>query len=549
MRAAVSRGAWPLLAAGAVVMLVLAAGPGHGAVARPGDIDIGAPGVDYVDGRVLVKFKPGAAASDIARAHAAAGGQLDHVIDGIDVQVVNVGKGRVVAALQAYSRNPNVQFVEVDGIVHATAHDECTQAASDDPNDTLYNCQWGLNNTGQAYKGSTAGTSDADVDAAEAWAAGAKGAGITIAILDTGYDQSHEDLSGKVDSSKVFTGEASIQDGHGHGTWTASIAAANTGNTVGVAGAAPDARLIIGKVLDDSGSGSWSEVAEGITWAAGNGAHIISMSLGGKCRGGPFSGCNTLEAAVNDAWDKGVLLVAAAGNGGTSGTEYPGKFANVIAVAATDANDQRAWFSDYGNVAAPGVDILGAFPDCADGETFALQSNGLECGYDYGNGTSASTPIVSGIAALVWGAHPGLSNAELRNLLESTVEDLAGDFDGHGRVNACAALNAAGTACDPGSSSGGGGEDPPPPPAGDFTLAATGYKVKGLQKADLEWSGATSTNVDIYRDGTVIATVSAGSDGSGTYTDNIDQRGRGSYTYKVCEAGTPTCSNEATVTY
>lgn len=540
MRRALSRRAWPVIAAAAVFAAIAASGAG--ASARPPAADLGVPGVDYVDGRVLVKFAPGTPAADVARAHAQANGRVQRVIGGIGVQVVDVGKSRVVTALQAYGRNPNVQFVEVDGIVHATAH-ECTQGTpgpSDQPNDDLFPCQWALHNTGQAYIGSSAGTADADVDAPEAWAAGASGAGVTIAILDTGYDESHEDVTGKVAGTHDLTGEG-IHDGHGHGTWTASIAAATTNNAAGIAGTAPDASLLIVKVLDNGGSGSWSQVADGITWAAQNGADIISMSLGGKCRGGPFSGCNTLEAAVNFAWQAGALLVAAAGNSGTSGTEYPAKFANVIAVAASDADDQRASFSNYGDVAAPGVNVLGAFPDCDGGETFALQGNGLECDYDYGSGTSASTPVVAGVAALVWGAHPGLSNAQVRNLLESTAEDLPGDFDGHGRVNACAALNAAGTACDPGGT---GGEEPPPP-AGDFSLTATGYKVRGLQKADLNWSGASSANVDIYRDGALVATT--GNDGA--YTDNIDRRGSGTYTYQVCEAGTATCSNEATVTY
>lgn len=540
----------------ALAMLAFSGGAG----ARPGGPDIGTPGVDYVDGRVLVKFAPGAEAPDIARAHAAAGGRVDHVIGGIDVQVVDVGKGRVLAALQAYSRNPNVQFVEVDGIVHATAH-ECTQAAPDseaDPNDTLYHCQWGLHNEGQRYMGSTSGTADADVDAPEAWATGALGTGITIAILDTGYDASHEDLAGKLvgpseTSTKDFTGDG-IADLHGHGTWTASIAAASTGNGKGIAGTAPEARLLIVKVLDNSGAGSWSTVASGITWAADNGADVISMSLGGKCRGGPFFGCGTLESAVNDAWSKGALLVAAAGNGGSSGTEYPGAFANVIAVAASDANDERASFSDYGDVAAPGVDILGAFPSC--GIDFAL---GKECGYDYGNGTSASTPIVAGVAALVWGQHPGLNNEGLRNTLETTAEDLPGDFDGHGRVNACAALAAAGTECSGGS----GGEEPtatpteeptptpteeptatPTPTPGGINLSVIGEKVRGTKSADLGWSGANGDNVHIVRDGSVVATTA----NDGTYTDNIG-KGGGSHTYKVCEAGTSTCSNEATVTY
>ncbi len=143
-----------------------------------------------------------------------------------------------------------------------------------------------------------------------------------IAVLDTGYDTSREDVAPRVQASEDFTGTG-IEDGHGHGTWTASLAAAATDNSTGMAGSAPEAHLIVGKVLDDAGSGSWSQVAAGIVWATDFGLEhelltVISMSLGGQCQRGRFFFCQTLQEAVEYAPGNGALLVAAAGNSGSA---------------------------------------------------------------------------------------------------------------------------------------------------------------------------------------------------------------------------------------
>lgn len=547
---------------------------------------IGSPGVEYVDGRVLVRFEPGTAAPVVAAAHRAAGGVVIGEIGDLRVQVVEVGAGRVPLVLKAYTYNPAVLYAEPDFIVHATIGCEPDgPGLGEQPQITSDDCswrQWGLNNTGESY-GAGAGTADSDIDAPEAWSL-ATGSGVTIASLDTGYDTSHADLVGKVVDTHDCTGEG-IEDLYGHGTWTATIASAVTDNNTGMAGAAPGADLMIVKVLDVNGSGSISEIACGVNYAAnyanlGN-RTVISMSLGTSfCPGGGPFNCNTLKNAVNDAWDKGAVLFASAGNSGDTSKHWPAAYDKVIAVAATDDDDNKASFSTSGNwvdVAAPGVSILGAFPDCDGGSSFTLRdSYGLECNFDYGNGTSASSPLAAAVGASVWSADPTLSNAEVRSIVENTA-DSVGNFVVHGRVNACAAVaGALGTSC--------GGSPPtpeptatptdtPPPPAtategptatstntpeptatpaatptpgeGDINLTATGYKVRGRQKANLEWSGATSTNVDVYRDSVLIVTT----ENDGFYTDNIDQRGNSPHTYQVCEEGTTTCSNEATATF
>ena len=431
-----------------------------------GEPSIGSPGVQYVDGRVLVRFEPGTPGHAMDAAHRAAGGVVSGDIGDLGVQVVEVGAGRVPAALEAYTHNPHVRYAEPDFIVHATilcepdAPDEGGQPQITGISDDCSWRQWGLNNTGASY-GPGAGTADSDIDAPEAWSL-ATGSGVTIAILDTGYDTTHVDLVDLVDlvDPKVVdthdcVGET-IEDFYGHGTWTATIASAVTNNNTGMAGAAPDASLMIVKVLKQNGSGTNSQIACGMNHAANYAAlgnkTVISMSLGTSfCPGGGPFNCNVLKDAVNDAWAKGAVLFASAGNGGNTSEQWPAAYDKVIAVAATDDDDNKASFSTYGDwvdVAAPGVDILGAFPDCGDGSSFTLrENNDKDCNFDYGSGTSASSPLAAAVGALVWSADSNLTNVQVRAIVECT-SDPVGSFVVHGRVNASAAVAAAsGTPC------------------------------------------------------------------------------------------------------
>ncbi|HEX3036497.1 MAG TPA: S8 family serine peptidase, partial [Thermodesulfobacteriota bacterium] len=164
--------------------------------------------------------------------------------------------------------------------------------------------------------------------------------------------------------------------------------------------------LMNGKVLNDSGSGSWSGIANGIIWAADNGAKVINMSLGGP------SGSSTVQSAINYAWNKGVVIVAAAGNEGISSPSYPAYYSNVIAVAATDENDNIASFSNYGtwvDVAAPGVDILSAY----------IRYNPP---YVFLSGTSMASPHVAGLAGLL--ASQGRNNINIRAAIENTTDNI-----------------------------------------------------------------------------------------------------------------------------
>jgi len=267
---------------------------------------------DFVAGEILVKFKDSASSREISETHKKLSGRVKGIIPGINVQVVDVEGKKVGEAVSAYARNNQVEYVEPNYIAHALTA----------PDDVFFNKQWGMDNTGQ-----TGGLVDADIDAPEAWDLTTGNSEIIIAILDTGIDQSHEDLAVKIGLQKNFTYSSTVDDLYGHGTHVGGIAAAVTNNNTGVAGAGYSSSLMNVKVLGDNASGYYSWIADGIIWATNNGADVINMSLGGPRKS------ITLESAVNYAWDNGVIIAAAAGNSGNPSKTYPGYYENCIAVS------------------------------------------------------------------------------------------------------------------------------------------------------------------------------------------------------------------------
>ncbi|MFH1566228.1 MAG: S8 family peptidase [bacterium] len=384
---------------------------------------------DFVAGEILVKFKESASPNEVSETHKKLGGRVKETIPGINVQVIDVGGKRVGEIVSAYARNSRVEYVEPNYIASALV------------NDDEFERQWGLNNTGQQTCNTVGdicvkGTPDADVDAPEAWNITTGSPEVRIAILDSGIDQDHPDLMDKIEANVEFTDSETVNDLYGHGTHVAGIAAADTNNEIGVAGVGYESTLMNVKVLGDTGYGAYSWIAEGIIWAADNGADVINLSLGGPRKS------NTLKAAVDYAWGQGVVIVAAAGNSSNTSKTYPGYYDKCIAVAATNNNDVKASFSSYGSwvdVAAPGENVYSTFPN----HTFYLQTvYGRSQNYDFGNGTSMSTPFVAGIAALVWAENPTLSNQDVRNRIEQTADAVAGtgSYWTWGRVNACNAV-------------------------------------------------------------------------------------------------------------
>lgn len=373
--------------------------------------------------QILVRIKDG---QDRKKAEAAlqnAGGRLKQTIPGIDVLVITVPARQQQKILENLSRNPVFEYAEADDLGHASS------------NDAFFGNQWGLDNTGQTIK-DQAGVTDADIDAPEAWAT-TTGQGVRVAVLDSGVDQDHEDISSKLVAQQNFTGSGTIDDKYGHGTHVAGIIAAATDNSVGVAGVCPGCTIMNGKVLNDNGGGYVSWVSNGITWAADNQAKVINMSLGFD------RPSKTLERAVNYAWNKGVVIVASAGNDNNTSKEYPGAYANVIAVAATDNRDQKASFSTYGtwvDIAAPGANIYSTFPN----HPFVIQNiYGRSMNYDFANGTSMAAPMVAGAAALVSTLPEyNTSATSIRNRLETTANKIpgTGTYWTAGRLNAAQAV-------------------------------------------------------------------------------------------------------------
>jgi subtilisin len=242
-----------------------------------------------------------------------------------------------------------------------------------------------------------------------------QGEGVKVGIIDTGINLTHPDLH-VVDNVSFVDGAATGNDDHGHGTHVAGTVAA-LNNSIGVVGVAPQAELYAIKVLDSSGSGWDSDVISGIQWAVDHDIDIINMSLGSDQSSTAF------ELACNSAYNAGVLIVAAAGNSGSSGSTsdcvgYPAKYNSVIAVGAVNSSNTRASFSSTGpavEIAAPGVSVYSTYK----GGAYATMS-----------GTSMASPHVAGVAALVMSAgvsdenHNGRKNDEVRARLQQGTIDL-----------------------------------------------------------------------------------------------------------------------------
>ena len=380
------------------------------------------PEVSHVAGQIMVEFRDNGAAAAVLRRHGLEEGPR---IGSTDAHLIEVPDGKERQLVEALGRNPAVEYAELDHLVTAATDDE------------YFHRQYALQNDGQSFTNTegdilvAGGTVDADVDAVEAWNV-TTGSGVEVAVLDSGVADDNNDITPKVVARANFTNGESGDDNYGHGTHMAGHVAATANNTEGVAGVCPGCKVLDGKVLNDSGIGSSSGLANGIDWSVSNGAKVINMSLGVRAS-------RTLEKAVNNAWNNGVVLVAAAGNGGNQTKIYPGAYPNVIAVAATDNNDAKASFSTYGarwvDMAAPGVNVYSTFPN----HEFVLGTqNDRSWGYDVGNGTSVSSAIVAATAALAWSADPGATHTSVRAKVESSSDKIAGTgtYWEHGRVNA-----------------------------------------------------------------------------------------------------------------
>jgi thermitase len=356
--------------------------------------------------RLLVKFEPGISGNDKAQVHSQMGGKVESIIPGIGVHVVTVPRGQGATKSAAYRLQKGVRHAELDTIVQV---DEL-------PDDPYFDEQWGMTK----------------VQAPQAWDITQGSPDVIIAILDTGIDMDHPDLGAKIVSDVNFSDSpTSDYNGHKHGTHVAGIAAAISGNGIGVTGLGYDCSLMNVKVLGDDGNGYASQVAQGIIWAADNGADVINMSLGYEIPS------EVMEDAVDYAWSKGVVVVASAGNSGSSSPHYPAYSTNCIAVGATDASDKLTSWSNHGNwvdVAAPGVSIYSTFPYTS---VYPVYYYSL-------SGTSMASPHVAGLAGLLFSTTTdsngnGRLNDDVRYIIEATCDDV-GTNVAYGRINAYRAV-------------------------------------------------------------------------------------------------------------
>ena len=417
---------------------------------------------DHVSGRLLAQPRLGANSADVATALAKAGARLERIIDRINVHVLKVPEPALDQVSAALMKTGMFTFVEPDHLL---------RSSSVVPNDPSFPSQWHLS----------------AIHTPEAWGVTQGSSGVVIAVIDSGADWNHPDLAPKlVPGWNFVTGTSNTQDSggdSGHGTAVSGSVAAATSNGVGVSGVGWATMVMPLEVMDSSGSSSYSNLVSAINYAADHGARLINVSLCGS------SNSSALQSAIDYAWNKGTVIFAAAGNGASSNLTYPAAANNVVAVSATDVNGTFASFSNYGSwidISAPGSNIL-------------TTMNGSS--YGAWSGTSFSSPIAAGVAALVLSLKPGMSNAALVNLLEQNADDLGvpgfDQYYGYGQVNAYKAVLAAGTATSDTT-----------PPSVSIGSPASGATVAGnIQVQGTATDNLGVTTIQFYVDNQVVTTT------------------------------------------
>jgi thermitase len=388
------------------------------------------------DTRIILKRDAGLSSREVRDIRQDANVRLVETLSLPRTEVVAARSGQTSEALRELNSDDDVVYAELDRKRVANG-------------DQWMPLLWGLNNTGLVVD-DQAGVSDADIDAIEAWqleAAGVpiSGAGVTVAVVDSGIDATHEDLDTQVGQQHNFVadrGEFEAEDGTGHGTHVAGTIAAIRDNSVGVAGVANGATIMALRALNDDGEGLDSDIAEAFRYAGDADVRIVNASLGGS------GSSQTLDAAIHQYPD--TLFVVSAGNGGTDhqGDDNDAQQVwpcnspepNVICVGASDNRDDRGEFSNFGDhtvdLFAPGVDVLSTIPP-------GLVPGTGNSKYAFYDGTSQAAPHVSGVAALMLQAKPDLTADQLKEILLETADDKPA-FDGYSvsgaRLNAAEAV-------------------------------------------------------------------------------------------------------------
>lgn len=416
-------------------------------------------GQDWVAGRLIVRPRAGLADTELAKIVGAYGGTARQ-IGASRLYVVDLPPGvsekDVVAKL---SGHPHLKFAELDRRVPAAFV----------PNDPYMGSEWHLSQIGAPTAFNIS-----------------QGAGVTIAILDTGVDCTHPDLAPNcVAGWNFYDNNSNTADVNGHGTTVAGAAAASSNNGIGVASVAGQAKFMPVRIADPTAYATWSMVAQGITYAADHGARIANLSYSNMV------GSSTIQSAAQYMKSKGGLVVVSAGNNGVN--EGWAATSTMIPVSATDSNDQITSWSSYGSfvaVSAPGLNIWTTGPSGA---------------YWLCWGTSFSAPITAGTLALMMSANPALPNTQIEGLLYSTAVDLGAAgrdiYYGYGRVNAAAAVQAAAAAANTVDIQ---------PPTASISAPLANATVNGLVPVNVSASDNVGvTRVDLQVNGQTVATDSA----------------------------------------
>ncbi len=391
---------------------------------------------EYVPDEVLVKLRPGYTLETVAASlwpNVVEFEDGDDALKTLSIWVLRVPPGQVPPVVAALQGSPAVEFAEPNYIAQA-------YFIPNDPGLVQQTYLW-------------------NIQMAQAWDVTLGTPSVVVAVIDTGVDVAHPDLAAKIwhnlgelgtDAAgndkrtngldddgdgyvddwqgwNVVGNSGNVQDDHGHGTHVAGIIAADTNNGQGIAGVAPGALIMPLKALDSTGFGTYAQVAEAILYTADHGAQVINLSLGSPSPSG------LLKAAIDYASTHGSIVVAAVGDSGSLGVNYPANYPTVVGVGATDSNNQLASFSTYGNavkLVAPGVGIYSTFP----GGTYAQFS-----------GSSMAAAHVSGVAALLASLPQFDTPDKIRAALQSSATDL-GDpgwdmYYGFGLVQAFTAMN------------------------------------------------------------------------------------------------------------
>jgi len=381
----------------------------------------------YMAGEILVRYAPGVSENQIAEINGLHGTHILEVIPELGIYRLSIPDDTTVSVMiDEITHDPRCEDAEPNYI---------GEGGDFFPNDSSFDKQWHLHNTGQF-----GGTEDADIDAVEGWQITRGDESITVAVLDSGIDFDNPEFAGRLLPGFDFVNEdPDPQFDEPHGVWVTGVLAANADNSISVSGVDHFAQILPVKVLDAENRGTLSDLVQGLVFSANEGASVISMSLIG------YGQSSFLENGLQFARDSGAILIACAGNGGIGDADVsgPGVSPLTISVGATTESDERASFSGTGSaldVVAPG--------------SFIWTVNDRGRSATWFSGCSAATPIVAGIATLLLSVDPTLSHSDIREILTTTAEDQVGpsgedtpgrdNFYGHGRVNLFNALSAVG---------------------------------------------------------------------------------------------------------